>query len=190
MAVLPRSRRRPYGAIEFGSRAHLRRPTTLDRREFLSAMRTSRSLHHPWVQAMDGPGFDQYLARAELPDVDALLVVRNADRGLAGFVTLSQIFYGGLCSAMCGYAAFATSAGQGYMTEGLGLALRHAFTTMRLHRVEANIQPDNERSRALAERCGFQLEGFSPRYLKINGRWRDHERWAVTIEDWRARRKP
>ena len=152
-------------------------------------MQASRSLHHPWVPSMDAVGFDQYLVRAEQPDVDALVVVRNDDQRLAGFVTLSQIFYGGLCGAACGYAAFASSAGQGLMTEGLSLALRHSFGTLRLHRIEANIQPDNQPSRALAHRCGFRLEGFSPRYLKINGRWRDHERWAITVEDWRSRRR-
>ncbi len=148
-------------------------------------MVASKSLHHPWVQSMDETGFDQYLVRAELPDVEALVVVRNDDLRLAGFVTFSQIFYGGLCSAACGYAAFAESAGRGFMSDGLSLAIRHAFSKLRLHRVEANIQPGNKRSRALAERCGFHLEGFSPRYLKINGRWRDHERWAITLEDWR-----
>ena len=58
------------------------------------------------------------------------------------------------------------------------LALAHAFGPLGLHRVEANIQPANAASRALVQRLGFRLEGFSPRYLLIDGAWRDHERWA------------
>jgi [ribosomal protein S5]-alanine N-acetyltransferase len=68
------------------------------------------------------------------------------------------------------------------MTEAMQLVLREAFTTLNPHRVEANIQPDNVPSIALARRAGFLMEGFSPRYLKINGRWRDHERWAINAE--------
>jgi ribosomal-protein-alanine N-acetyltransferase len=188
MAVAAQSTHCPFGALEVGGHAYLRRPTAADENAFVAGMATSRPLHRPWVQPMDEAGFRQYLARAELLDVDALVVCRRDDRRIAGFVTLSQIFYGGLRGATCGYAAFASSAGQGYMAEGLSLTLRHAFTSLRLHRVEANIQPGNDRSRLLAERSGFRLEGFSPRFLKIGGRWRDHERWAITLEDWRAQR--
>ena len=61
----------------------------------------------------------------------------------------------------------------------LGLVINHAFGEMGLHRLEANIQPGNERSIRLVESLGFECEGYSPRYLKINGRWQDHERWAL-----------
>jgi ribosomal-protein-alanine N-acetyltransferase len=74
------------------------------------------------------------------------------------------------------------------MREGLDLALREAFSRLRLHRVEANIQPGNAASIALVSRLGFEREGFSPRYLKVRGRWRDHERWAIRAELWRQRR--
>jgi ribosomal-protein-alanine N-acetyltransferase len=72
------------------------------------------------------------------------------------------------------------------MTEGLQLVLRRAFTEFGLHRLEANIQPGNSASIALVRRCGFVHEGFSERYLKIGGRWRDHERWAIRADQWRA----
>jgi ribosomal-protein-alanine N-acetyltransferase len=74
------------------------------------------------------------------------------------------------------------------MREALALMLRDSFRTLRLHRVEANIQPDNLASIALVRRAGFEREGYSPRYLKLGGRWRDHERWALRTEQWRGGR--
>ena len=69
---------------------------------------------------------------------------------------------------------------------GLKFVLKEVFTSLDLHRIEANIQPGNTSSIHLATRNGFLKEGFSPRYLKINGIWQDHFRFALTFEDWLA----
>lgn len=61
-----------------------------------------------------------------------------------------------------------------------------AFGELDLHRLEANIQPDNERSIRLVVRLGCRREGYSPRYVKVAGKWRDHERWALLAEDWQS----
>jgi len=71
------------------------------------------------------------------------------------------------------------------MRAGIELVVQVAFGNLGLHRIEANIQPGNKASIALAQSAGFRREGFSPRYLKISGRWRDHERWALLADDWR-----
>jgi ribosomal-protein-alanine N-acetyltransferase len=167
---------------------YLRPPAESDREEFISLMRASRSFHRPWATApTDNDRYDAYLADARRPDFEALLVCRQEDLAIVGFFNLSQIERGALQSAYLGYAAGKRYAGKGYMREAIRLVLMHAFLTMRLHRFEANIQPGNHASIALARGAGFQREGFSPRYLKISGRWRDHERWALLAEDWRSR---
>ncbi len=167
---------------------YLRPPAESDREEFISLMRASRSFHRPWATApTDDDRYDAYLADARRPDFEALLVCRHEDLAIIGFFNLSQIERGAMQSAYLGYAAAKRYAGKGYMREAIRLVLMHAFLTMRLHRIEANIQPGNHASIALARGVGFQREGFSPRYLKISGRWRDHERWALLADDWRER---
>ncbi len=166
---------------------YLRAPHPADENEFVSLMRASRTFHRPWATApTDEERFAAYLADARRPDFEAMLVCREHDDAIVGFFNLSQITRGYFQSAYLGYAVGKPYAGQGYMRAGLELVLRHAFLTLRLHRIEANIQPDNHASIALASGAGFRREGFSPRYLKIGGRWRDHERWALLAEDWRA----
>ena len=171
-----------------GGRVFLRSPSASDRDEFVSLMRTSRSFHRPWATApTDDDRFAAYLADSRRPDFEAMLVCRLEDRAIVGFFNLSQIVRRSLQSAYLGYAAGKPYAGQGYMRDGIALVVRHAFMDLRLHRIEANIQPGNHASIALAKGAGFQREGFSPRYLKIGGRWRDHERWAILADDWRKR---
>lgn len=170
------------------ARVFLRAPVRGDRDEFIAVMRASRAFHSPWATApTDTERFAAYLADARRADFEALLLCRADDDAIVGFFNLSQIVRRGFQSAYLGYAVGKAYAGQGYMRDGLELVLRHAFTTLRLHRIEANIQPTNASSIALARGAGFRREGFSPRYLKIGGRWRDHERWAILAEEWRTR---
>ena len=102
---------------------------------------------------------------------------------MAGVIIVDSIIRGRFQSASLSYAAFAPTAGRGYMSEGLGLVLRYAFGELRLHRLEANIQPGQPGPRSpwsggkasarRATRAG---------HVSIDGAWRDHERWAITSE--------
>ena len=171
-----------------GDRVLIRVPARGDREEFTTLMRASRDFHSPWATApTDDDRFAAYLADARRADFEAMLLCRAEDGAIVGFFNLSQIVRRRLQSAYLGYAVGHCFAGRGYMREGLELVLRHSFTSLQLHRIEANIQPGNANSLALARGAGFRREGFSPRYLKIGGRWRDHERWAILAEEWRAR---
>jgi len=178
----------PQGEAPAAGRVYLRAPERSDRGEFVALMRASRGFHRPWATApTDEEAFEAYLVDSRRPDFQAMLACRREDRAILGFFNLSHITRGSLQSAYLGYAVASAYARQGYMREGLELVLREAFLGLRLHRIEANIQPGNHASIALARGAGFSREGFSPRYLKISGRWRDHERWAILAEDWRVR---
>jgi [ribosomal protein S5]-alanine N-acetyltransferase len=167
---------------------YLRAPHRSDQGEFLALVRASRELHRPWVYAPETPReFSAFISRCGTDAKVCMLVCRRDDDALVGVYNVSEITRGFFESAYLGYYAFAPTAGHGLMAEGLALVLRHSFRTLKLHRLEANIQPGNERSKRLVERAGFRYEGYSPRYLKIGGRWRDHERWAITREDWTGR---
>jgi ribosomal-protein-alanine N-acetyltransferase len=171
-------------ALAVGERTFLRRGRERDAGEFVELMLSSRELHHPWsFPPTDPDDFRALVERARNDDFELLLLCRRGDDAIVGFFNLSQIFRGPFMNAYLGYAVGQPYAGQGYMSEGIELVLRHAFGPMGLHRLEANIQPNNAASIALAKRAGFRLEGFSPRYLKIDGQWRDHERWAIVAED-------
>jgi [ribosomal protein S5]-alanine N-acetyltransferase len=169
----------------------LRPMDAADEAAFLRAVRSSRKLHRPWSYLPEtSEDFRDMLVR---PLGESYLICRNEDGALAGSATLGHIVFGNLRSAYLGYSAFVPHQRRGFMTEGLGLVLRHAFGTLGLHRVEVNVQPDNARSIALAERLGFRREGYSPRYLKIGGRWRDHVRFAMLADEFSpatARRRP
>ncbi|MFI6647755.1 GNAT family N-acetyltransferase [Streptomyces sp. NPDC050529] len=174
-----------------GPRTAIRPFTHADADEFTARARESRELHRPWLFPPVGP--DAYAAYAgaliEDPTKAGFLVCERhgaaegrTDGAIAGFININNIVIGGFRCGALGYGAFAHATGRGLMSEGLGLVIGHAFGPLGLHRLEANVQPDNTGSIALVRRAGFRLEGFSPDFLFIDGSWRDHERWAITTE--------
>jgi [ribosomal protein S5]-alanine N-acetyltransferase len=164
------------------------RPTPADADEFIAAVRASKSVLLPWVDAADDARrFEAYLDRAGREDFACFLIRHRECGALVGFINVNNIVRGAFQSGYLGYAGFASHAGQGLMTAGLRAVVSTAFADLGLHRLEANIQPDNARSIALVRRLGFRREGLSPRYLMVDGQWRDHERWAMLADAWRAR---
>lgn len=171
-----------------------------DADEFAALARDSRELHRPWLFPPQTPEAYREYARGviEDPTKAGFLVCELSGGGLtdgestdgdpadddriAGFININNIVRGGFLSGALGYGAFAHAAGRGLMGEGLRLVLRHAFGPLGLHRLEANVQPANAASIALVRGAGFRYEGYSPDFLRIDGDWRDHERWAITAD--------
>lgn len=165
----------------------IRQIESTDEAAFLAASARSVALHGDWVSAPQNSEAFQTLLRKCADGRNASFLVTTGADELAGCINVNEIVRGAFQSAYLGYYAFAPHQCAGTMRAGLGLVIAHAFTKMQLHRLEANIQPDNTRSISLVESLGFRREGLSPRYLKIAGQWRDHLRYALTIEDWEAR---
>jgi len=158
----------------------LRRLRLEDEHAFLSAVARSTRLHQPWAYPPDtSEAFATYVE--ESPQRVALAVV--VDDGLAGIYTLSQIHHGSFRNAYLGYYAFEPLAGAGRMRAAMPLVFRFAFGELGLHRLQANVQPGNERSIALLRATGWREEGYARRYLKIGGRWRDHIMFAVLADE-------
>ena len=170
-------------------RVELHTLSAADRDDFVDAMARSRSFHGAWISApTTAAEFDTLLRRTEEEAFESLVIRLREDGRLAGVFNISEIVRRAFQSAYVGYGGVAGLEGLGYMTEGMRLVLDHAFGELGLHRLEANIQPGNTASIALVRRCGFVREGFSEKYLKIDGDWRDHERWAIRAELWEQQR--
>ena len=105
-----------------------------------------------------------------------------------GEVSLGTVQRGPFQSAFVGYWVDEAHAGNGYVPEAVVLTLRYAFDELGLHRIEAVIVPRNDRSRRVAAKLGLREEGTAARFLQIQGVWEDHVRYAITHEEWDARR--
>jgi ribosomal-protein-alanine N-acetyltransferase len=160
----------------------LRPITRRDGARLVVANLAAHAFHRPWVEPfLDRSGFEAWFAGVRAGRRAGLLA--EADGMLVAVVNVNEIVRGAFQSASLGYYGYPDGVGQGRATEAVRLAVAHAFGPLGLHRVEANVQPGNAPSRALLRRLGFRLEGLSPRFLRIAGAWRDHERWAKCNDD-------
>jgi len=155
------------------SRVYLRTPALDDKSAIENAYERSQALHHPWIFAPVNIG--QYLQQP-----CRYLVCDAESAAILGTFHISSIVRGCFQSAYLGFEAFLPYANQGFMSQGLQLLLNQAFTVLKLHRLEANIQPENINSKKLVSKLGFVQEGYSKQYLNVGGLgWKDHERWAI-----------
>ncbi|MCF3121507.1 MULTISPECIES: GNAT family N-acetyltransferase [Streptomyces] len=161
---------------------HLRRE---DHDEISALSRESAELQRRWlgVREFTREAFERRLERLGRPTHEGFVICLRDTGAIVGGVNINDIVRGALQTGTLGYTAYASTTGRGYMTEGLGLVVQHAFGPLGLHRLEANIQPDNVASLHLVARLGFRREGYSTAFQLIDGAWRDHERWARTADD-------
>ena len=160
----------------------IRCATGEDAEALIAANLASRMACAPWVEPFtDRDGFDRWFADTRTGR--AVAFIAEAEGAIAGLVTLGDIVHGNSCCASVSYYAMAGRGGRGLMTRAVEHALAHAFTGLGLHRVEADLQPGNLRARRLVQRLGFRLEGYAPRFRRVAGVWRDHERWARLADE-------
>lgn len=178
-------------ALRTGARVLIRHPRAHDRDEFVRLWNASWPFLKPWFPEPESERagsaaqrFTQLMDSYDTSIDQRHFVCRTEDGAIVGMVNLGQIHRGPLQSCYMGYWVGEPFARQGYTTEGVRLTLARAFDDLSLHRVEANVIPQNVPSVALARKIGFREEGYSPRYLQIAGAWRDHLRFALTAEDW------
>lgn len=166
-----------------GERVLVRKISKLDSESFLKMVNQSQSFYEKWINPPDNEErFAELIVRNEFENFQSFVVLEYESNEIIGLFNLSQIARGNFQSAYLSYYTHANFARKGYMKEALELLLTFVFNDFGLHRLEANIQPENIASIALVKSCGFTKEGFSKKYLKINGIWSDHERWAITKE--------
>ena len=158
----------------------LRKAEINDLAEIKELYEQSVSLHNPWVYAPQD--YEAYLKQ------ENRYFICSAENGkIVGTFNISGIVRGYFQSAYLGYEVFNPYQGKGYMSKGILLLLQEAFEELNLHRLEANIQPENVASTRLVSNAGFIKEGLSKNYLKVGGfEWRDHERWAIVNSSWSA----
>lgn len=172
------------------------RPIKLrDQRDWREVNQRNREWLRPWEATIppappgrtppSRPSYRQMVRhlRAEAQAGRMLPFVVEHQGRLAGQLTVAGITWGSMCSGHIGYWVDRAVAGRGVMPTAVALATDHCFRTVGLHRIEICIRPENAASRRVVEKLGFREEGLRPRYLHIDGAWRDHLVFALTVEE-------
>ncbi|WOJ88226.1 GNAT family protein [Methylocapsa polymorpha] len=174
-----------------GEGVYLRPPDMRDFEAWAGLRERSRAFLTPWEPTWPGDDLTRSSFRRRLrrnqQEIDSdeaypFLVFREDD-ALLGGLTLGQIKRGVVQAATLGYWIGAPYAGRGFMSRAVRAAIGFAFSTLRLHRIEASCLPHNEASIRLLERVGFTREGYARAYLRINGAWQDHLLYALLESD-------
>src|SRR5213592_1880913 len=179
-----------------GEKVALRAFVFADVAELTDLRVRNRRFLEPWEPRRSGGFFTEAGQRAEIERdrqewaadrTYAFAIVERSTGAMYGRIALANVVRGAWENATMGYFVDEAVGGRGYATEAVGLALRFAFGPCRLHRVQAAVMPRNARSRRVLEKNGFRHEGFSPRYLRLDGAWRDHDLFAITVEEYDGR---
>lgn len=172
-----------------GERVFLRYVLPCDEAEFIALNKGSTEFYKGLVSPiLNSADFKVYVERNKNETNECFVICDKTDKKIVGAINLSQIFRKAFQNAYLGFSLGVNFTGKGFMTESVNLILKHSFENLQLHRLEANVQPHNTASIHVLERCGFMKEGFSRKYLKIDGVWCDHERWAIIVEDWKLKK--
>jgi [ribosomal protein S5]-alanine N-acetyltransferase len=151
-------------------------------RDFFRPFDPYRPPEH-WTESGQRDLLEASAQRHALGEEYAFGIFTAAGGLLIGRVTLSHVVRRAWQNAHLGYSMDQAHNGRGYMTAGVNATVDFAFGPAHLHRVSAAVMPDNAPSTRVLEKAGFRREGFAPNYLRINGRWRDHNLYATTVED-------
>jgi ribosomal-protein-alanine N-acetyltransferase len=144
--------------------------------------REIRVRNAPWLRPWEPTNPETPLYRSSLgPYVSMVRAMRRDE--FAGQLTIGSIVWGSARSGQVGYWIDEKFAGRGIIPTALAMAVDHSFHVVGLHRLEASIRPENNASRRVVEKLGFREEGVRRRQLHIDGAWRDHLCYALTVEE-------
>lgn len=176
-----------------GEHCYIRQLQLDDAPAVLELRLANRDFLEPWEPVRQAPFFtlQAQIAQIEVEQRQwrndlgfSFGVFDGSSDEMIGRVSLGNIVWAAWQNATLGYFIAEQWNGRGMATDAVRSACSFGFETARLHRVQAGVMPRNKGSMKVLEKVGFRHEGFSPRYLNINGRWEDHEMFALTAEEW------